>query len=347
MEKSSSMARSAPCSPRQSIPTQGAAGGGAQAIRRRPADAPVVISTRFESLVPDQARRAAQVVAISKGGRHQHGTAQGETLGVVARAARAKPRSAWRFCVDFVRRAVVFMATRSRPQVQADAPYRRHADRVPGPLRLAVAAHVGVRYHRGRPVVHHPNMPAEERESQSCGAQRCRARYHERFRYPHEFSGGQRQRIALARALVLGRPSSCSTSRPARSHVDPVANGRSAARPAEETRSDLYVISHDLRVVAALASRLLVLRNGKMVEEGAASDLFKNPKMATPRAVCAAFNLESARKACGAMNRYWNRIFCAVVLGFCLLAGGAQPRSLATPNTPSRMTTAIRLRISI
>ncbi len=54
-------------------------------------------------------------------------------------------------------------------------------------------------------------------------------------------------------------------------------------------------ISHDLRVVAALASRLLVLRHGKMVEEGAAADLFKAPKTEYTRALfAAAFKLETA-----------------------------------------------------
>jgi microcin C transport system ATP-binding protein len=54
-------------------------------------------------------------------------------------------------------------------------------------------------------------------------------------------------------------------------------------------------ISHDLRVVAALASRLLVMRNGKVVEAGAAADLFKNPQTDYTRALLsAAFNLEAA-----------------------------------------------------
>jgi microcin C transport system ATP-binding protein len=53
-------------------------------------------------------------------------------------------------------------------------------------------------------------------------------------------------------------------------------------------------ISHDLRVVAALASRLLVLRYGKVVEEGAAADLFKAPKSEYTRALfAAAFKLEA------------------------------------------------------
>ncbi|MFI5025118.1 MAG: microcin ABC transporter ATP-binding protein, partial [Alphaproteobacteria bacterium] len=54
-------------------------------------------------------------------------------------------------------------------------------------------------------------------------------------------------------------------------------------------------ISHDLRVVAALASRLVVMRNGKVVEEGPAGDLFANPKSDYTRALfAAAFKLETA-----------------------------------------------------
>jgi microcin C transport system ATP-binding protein len=63
-----------------------------------------------------------------------------------------------------------------------------------------------------------------------------------------------------------------------------------------QKRHDLtyMFISHDLRVVAALASRLLVMRNGKMVEEGAAAELFKAPKTEYTRALfAAAFKLET------------------------------------------------------
>ena len=67
-------------------------------------------------------------------------------------------------------------------------------------------------------------------------------------------------------------------------------------RDLQKKRDLTYMfISHDLRVVAALASRLIVLRGGKMVEEGAAADLFKNPKTDYTRALlAAAFNLETA-----------------------------------------------------
>jgi len=67
-------------------------------------------------------------------------------------------------------------------------------------------------------------------------------------------------------------------------------------RDLQKRRNLTYLfISHDLRVVAALASRLIVMRQGKVVEAGAAADLFKNPQSDYTRALfAAAFNLETA-----------------------------------------------------
>jgi microcin C transport system ATP-binding protein len=145
--------------------------------------------------------------------------------------------------------------------------------------------------------VHHPKMPAEERERQVMAALKdVGLDTTTRFRYPHEFSGGQRQRIALARALVLG-PTFIVLDEPT-SALDMLIQAQMVdlLRDLQKKRDLTYMfISHDLRVVAALASRLLVLRNGKMVEEGAAADLFKNPKSDYTRALfAAAFKLESA-----------------------------------------------------
>jgi microcin C transport system ATP-binding protein len=117
-----------------------------------------------------------------------------------------------------------------------------------------------------------------------------------RFRFPHEFSGGQRQRIAVARAIVL-EPTFVVLDEPT-SALDMLIQSQMVdlLRELQRRRNLTYLfISHDLRVVAALASRLLVMRQGKVVEAGAAADLFKNPQTDYTRALfAAAFNLETA-----------------------------------------------------
>jgi microcin C transport system ATP-binding protein len=117
-----------------------------------------------------------------------------------------------------------------------------------------------------------------------------------RFRFPHEFSGGQRQRIAVARAIVL-EPTFIVLDEPT-SALDMLIQSQMVdlLRELQKRRNLTYLfISHDLRVVAALASRLVVMRQGKVVEAGAAADLFKNPKTDYTRALfAAAFNLETA-----------------------------------------------------
>ena len=117
-----------------------------------------------------------------------------------------------------------------------------------------------------------------------------------RFRYPHEFSGGQRQRISIARAVVL-EPSFIVLDEPT-SALDMLFQAQMVdlLRELQRKRDLTYMfISHDLRVVASLASHLIVMRNGKVVEEGPATDLFKHPKTDYTRALfAAAFKLEAA-----------------------------------------------------
>jgi microcin C transport system ATP-binding protein len=117
-----------------------------------------------------------------------------------------------------------------------------------------------------------------------------------RFRYPHEFSGGQRQRISIARAAVL-EPNFVVLDEPT-SALDMLFQAQMVdlLRELQRKRNLTYMfISHDLRVVASLASHLIVMRQGKVVEEGPALDLFKNPKTDYTRALfAAAFRLETA-----------------------------------------------------
>ncbi len=145
--------------------------------------------------------------------------------------------------------------------------------------------------------VHHPKLTTAEREQRVVAALTdVGLDTDTRHRYPHEFSGGQRQRIALARALVL-EPTFIVLDEPT-SALDMLIQAQMVdlLRDLQKKRDLTYMfISHDLRVVAALASRLVVLRHGKIVEAGAAADLFKSPKSDYTRALfAAAFNLETA-----------------------------------------------------
>jgi microcin C transport system ATP-binding protein len=144
--------------------------------------------------------------------------------------------------------------------------------------------------------VHQPQLSAEERENRVIAALRDVGLDDPemRLRYPHEFSGGQRQRIAIARAIVL-EPTFVVLDEPT-SALDMLIQSQMVdlLRDLQKRHDLTYLfISHDLRVVSALASRLIVMKDGKVVEEGPAAELFKRPQSDYTRALfAAAFNLE-------------------------------------------------------
>jgi microcin C transport system ATP-binding protein len=118
-------------------------------------------------------------------------------------------------------------------------------------------------------------------------------------RYPHEFSGGQRQRIAIARAMALD-PKFVVLDEPT-SALDMSVQVQIVAllRDLQARRKLGYLfISHDLKVVRAMAHRVLVMQNGKVVEEGPAEEIFSRPREAYTQALlAAALNLEPAGAA--------------------------------------------------
>lgn len=114
-------------------------------------------------------------------------------------------------------------------------------------------------------------------------------------RYPHEFSGGQRQRIAIARAIVL-KPKFIVLDEPTSAlDVSIQAQIVDLLRDLQNKYNLAYLfISHDLKVIRALADELIVMKGGKVVEQGPAAKIFDNPAEDYTRALmAAAFDIQA------------------------------------------------------
>jgi microcin C transport system ATP-binding protein len=108
-------------------------------------------------------------------------------------------------------------------------------------------------------------------------------------RYPHEFSGGQRQRIAIARAMIL-RPTLVVLDEPT-SALDMTVQVQivELLRDLQQKWGLAYIfISHDLRVIRAMAHKVMVMQNGDVVESGSCADVFTDPKSDYTKALMAA-----------------------------------------------------------
>jgi microcin C transport system ATP-binding protein len=145
--------------------------------------------------------------------------------------------------------------------------------------------------------VHAATISAREREKRVAAAlEEVGLDAATRNRYPHEFSGGQRQRIAVARAMVL-EPDFVMLDEPT-SALDMSVQAQVVDLLRElQRRHDLayLFISHDLKVVRALANDIMVMRAGVVVEQGAAAAVFDSPKTDYTRALmAAAFDIATA-----------------------------------------------------
>lgn len=139
-------------------------------------------------------------------------------------------------------------------------------------------------------LVHEPHLTRRERDARAIEAlAEVGLDPLMRNRYPHEFSGGQRQRIAIARAMilkpkivVLDEPTSALDRSVQKQIVD-------LLRDLQKAHDLAYLfISHDLAVVRAMADHIIVMKEGRIVEEGATAEIFDHPREAYTQALMAA-----------------------------------------------------------
>ncbi len=145
--------------------------------------------------------------------------------------------------------------------------------------------------------IHEPDLDADEIDRRVADAlKEVEIDPATRHRYPHEFSGGQRQRIAIARAMVL-KPRFVMLDEPT-SALDMSVQAQvvDLLRDLQRRHRLAYLfISHDLKVVRALANQVIVMRHGKVVEAGSAAQIFDDPQTDYTKAlIAAAFDIQTA-----------------------------------------------------
>jgi microcin C transport system ATP-binding protein len=224
---------------------------------------------------------------------------EGETVGIVGESGSGKSTLglallrliASRGRVVFLGRAIDGLSSKAmRPlrrdlQIVFQDPYGSLSPRMP----VAEIIAEGLRVHdRGLSVVEIDRRVVQALEEVGLDAA-------SRFRYPHEFSGGQRQRIAIARAIVL-EPKFLVLDEPT-SALDMSVQAQvvDLLRELQRRKGLSYLfISHDLKVVRALASSVIVLRAGRVVEQGPADAIFAAPQAPYTKALlAAAFDIEA------------------------------------------------------
>jgi len=225
---------------------------------------------------------------------------EGQTLGIVGESGSGKTTLGLALMrLISSRGKIVFLGTellgksftqmrplRSEMQIVFQDPYGSLSPR----MSVAEIIEEGLR-------IHAPRLNAAERDRKVVHAlEEVGLDPSTRHRYPHEFSGGQRQRIAVARAMVL-EPRFVMLDEPT-SALDMSVQAQvvDLLRDLQRRHDLAYLfISHDLKVVKALANEIIVMRNGKVVERGTAERVFEHPETDYTRALmAAAFHITTA-----------------------------------------------------
>ena len=264
-----------------------------------PAGAPLLsardVAVSFQRPKRLFAKRPPAFVAVKPMNLH---IAPGETLGIVGESGSGKTTLAMALLrltpcdgeIDFGGERLdrlsgnALRKRRRRFQVVFQDPYGSLSPRLP----VSEIVSEGLRFHypkltesevlqRVQATLHEVGLPAD------CAA-----------RYPHEFSGGQRQRIAVARALIL-EPELVILDEPT-SALDRTVQKQlvELLRDLQTRRGLSYLfISHDLAIVRAMAHRVMVLKDGELIEEGDCRDVLENPASDYTRALVKAAGLRA------------------------------------------------------
>ena len=216
---------------------------------------------------------------------------EGETLGVVGESGSGKStlglallrlirRDSGR--VLFMGKATEALSTRDMRRLRSDMQIVFQDPFGSLSPRLSVGQIVGEGLQ-----VHQPDLSPQQRDAAICAVlNEVGLSPDTRHRYPHEFSGGQRQRVSIARAVVL-KPKFIVLDEPT-SALDMSVQSQVVTLLRDlQTRHKLayLFISHDLKVVRALAHRVMVMQAGRVVEEGDAQTLFRHPQHPYTRAL--------------------------------------------------------------
>jgi peptide/nickel transport system ATP-binding protein len=215
----------------------------------------------------------------------ESGSGKSTVAKLMLRAERPDPGAEMTFCgADGVKRDIPSL---SGADMTA---FRRQAQMVFQDPYAALSPRMSVQDILTEPLkIHGVGTRTERRDRAAMLMDRVGLSAEHLARFPHAFSGGQRQRIAIARALAL-QPELLVCDEPT-SALD-VSVQKEVLELLAELRDEMGLsylfISHDLAVVATLADRVMVMRRGRVVEEGAANCVFNDPRHPYTRALIAA-----------------------------------------------------------